>query len=162
MTYLVDDNISRPPLPPFTLETASIKVRKAEDGWNSKNPIAVAKAYTQDSKWRNRSEIFQGRKEIIAFLKKKWVHEKNYRLVKEIWAYKDNRIAVRFAYEYHNQENQWYRAYGNENWEFDQNGLMKTRHASINDVAINEAQRLFTWESKTRPEDHPSLTEMGL
>ncbi|GLS43988.1 DUF1348 family protein [Methylobacterium brachythecii] len=154
---------SRPPLPPFTYESAVKKVRAAEDGWNGGNPEKVSLAYTADSRWRNRSMIFQGREAIVAFLKRKWEHEHEYRLIKEIWAHSENRIAVRFAYEYRNASGSWFRAYGNENWEFDENGLMQVRHASINDIAIQESERLFHWDrSAPRPADHPGLTELGL
>jgi nuclear transport factor 2 (NTF2) superfamily protein len=155
-------NESRPPFPPFTYETAVEKVRKAEDGWNSRNPAQVALAYTPDSRWRNRSTFVNGREEIIAFLTSKWEKEHEYRLIKELWAFTGNRIAVRFAYEWRNEEGQWFRAYGNENWEFDANGLMAVRHASINDVAITEDQRLFHWPQGRRPDDHPGLSDLGL
>ncbi|SFU42334.1 hypothetical protein SAMN02799631_00613 [Methylobacterium sp. 174MFSha1.1] len=154
---------SRPPLPPFTRETALLKVRAAEDGWNGRNPEKVALAYTPDSRWRNRAEIFQGRPAIVAFLTRKWAREHEYRLIKEIWAWSDARIAVRFAYEFHDGSGAWFRAYGNENWEFAQNGLMAARHASINDRPITEGERLFHWDrSGPRPADHPGLTELGL
>ena len=149
-------------VPPFTREIAIRKVRAAEDGWNSRDPERVALAYTVDSRWRNRSEFVTGREEIIAFLKRKWANELEYRLIKELWAFGSDRIAVRFAYESHNPAGQWFRSYGNENWEFDENGLMKVRHASINDVAIKETERLFHWPLGRRPEDHPSLSELGL
>lgn len=152
----------RPPLPPFTLEDAILKVRKAEDAWNNKNPEAVSLAYSADSRWRNRNEFINGRKEIVAFLTRKWAKEQDYRLIKEIWAHTDNRIAVRFAYEYHDASGQWFRAYGNENWEFDDLGYMRARHASINDLAIAESERKFHWPSGPRPEDHPGLSELGL
>src|SRR3954466_14134097 len=139
---------SRPPLPPFNMETAIQKVRLAEDGWNSRDPAKVALAYTQDSRWRNRAEFIVGREAIVAFLTRKWAHELEYRLIKELWAFMDNRIAVRFAYEYHDDSGNWFRAYGNENWEFDGHGLMRTRHASINDVPIAESARLFHWDRK--------------
>jgi uncharacterized protein len=152
-----------PPLPPFTLETAKQKVRAAEDGWNSCDPERVSRAYTVDSRWRNRSEMFQGRPKIVEFLTRKWAKELDYRLIKEIWAFGDNRIAVRFAYEFHDDSDNWFRAYGNENWEFDDNGLMRRRHASINDLPIKEADRKFHWDRKgPRPADHPGLTELGL
>lgn len=155
--------LQRPPVPPFSFEDAVIKVRKAEDAWNCKQPELVAQAYTPDSEWRNRSEFIQGRKEIIKFLSAKWKKELDYRLIKEIWAHGDNRIAVRFAYEWHNDEGQWFRSYGNENWEFDELGYMKARHASINDVAISESERLFLWQGgKARPDDHLGLTELRL
>ncbi len=152
----------RPPLPPFSYEDAVIKVRKAEDAWNGKNPEAIALAYSADSSWRNRAEIFQGRPAIIEFLKRKWDREEDYRLIKEIWAHDGNRIAVRFAYEWHDDSGNWYRSYGNENWEFDQNGLMQARHASINDLRITEAERKFRWPSGPRPADHPGLSDLGL
>ena len=152
----------RPPLPPFSYEEAVIKVRKAEDAWNNKQPELVAKAYTPESKWRNRSEFINGREQIARFLSNKWSRENDYRLIKEIWAHSENRIAVRFAYEWHDSEGCWFRSYGNENWEFDELGYMKVRHASINDIAIEESERLFHWPSGPRPQDHPSLTELGL
>lgn len=153
---------SRPPLPPFDREAAITKVQKAEDGWNGKSPQQVALAYTPDSQWRNRNEFIRGREDIVKFLTKKWEREHEYRLIKELWAYTENRIAVRFAYEYRNDEGQWFRAYGNENWQFDENGLMAYRHASINDLAITEEQRLFHWPEGARPADHPGLSELGL
>ncbi len=154
---------TRPPLPPFTPETARQKVRGAEDGWNTRNPERVSLAYTVDSVWRNRSEFLQGRAAIVAFLTRKWNRELDYRLIKELWAFTDNRIAVRFAYEHHDDSNNWFRAYGNENWEFDEHGLMRARHASINDLPITAAQRLFHWDpSSPRPADHPGLSELGL
>lgn len=152
----------RPPLPPFTYETAVQKVRAAEDGWNNRNAGKVALAYSPDSEWRNRSEFLQGREEIQAFLERKWAKELEYRLVKEIWAFTDNRIAVRFAYEWRDDSGQWYRSYGNENWEFDDKGLMKVRRASINDLPINDQDRLFHWPQGPRPADHPGLNELGL
>ena len=152
----------RPPLPPFTLETATQKVRMAEDGWNSQDPVKVSKAYTPDSVWRNRSEFLKGREEIVRFLTRKWQKENDYRLIKELWAFGENRIAVRFAYEWHDDAGFWFRSYGNENWEFDANGLMAARHASINDLAISEAQRKFLWPSGRRPDDHPGLSDLGL
>ncbi|MGO4449198.1 DUF1348 family protein [Phyllobacterium sp. TAF24] len=153
----------RPPLPPFTRETAIQKVRAAEDGWNTRNPERVALAYTADSYWRNRAEFVQGREAIAAFLARKWNRELDYRLIKELWAFTDNRIAVRFAYEYHDDSGNWFRAYGNENWEFDANGLMQTRFACINDLPIKESERKFFWDrSGPRPADHPGLTELGL
>lgn len=152
----------RPPLPPFTHATAVQKVRAAEDGWNTRNPERVSLAYTTDSRWRNRSEFLEGRPAIVEFLTRKWAKELEYRLIKELWAFSDDRIAVRFAYEWHNEEGAWFRSYGNENWEFDASGLMQTRHASINDVAITEAERLFRWPQGRRPDDHPSLTDLGL
>ena len=152
----------RPPLPPFTRETAIEKVRLAEDGWNTRDPAKVALAYTVDSHWRNRSEFVEGRDEIVAFLTRKWNRELDYRLIKELWAFTDNRIAVRFAYESHDDSGQWYRSYGNENWEFDADGLMHHRYACINDLPIKEADRLFRWPSGRRPDDHPGLSELGL
>ena len=148
--------------PPFTLETAILKVRKAEDGWNSRNPAQVALAYSVDSIWRNRSEFLTGRQQIIEFLTRKWSNELEYRLIKELWAFRENRIAVRFAYESHDPAGQWRRSYGNENWEFDERGLMKHRHASINDLLINESERLFHWPIGRRPDDHPGLSELEL
>ncbi|TXM73330.1 nuclear transport factor 2 family protein [Methylobacterium sp. WL69] len=154
---------ARPPLPPFTKLTAIEKVRAAENGWNGRNPEKVALAYTADSRWRNRSEFFEGRPAIVAFLTAKWAREHEYRLIKEIWAHGDDRIAVRFAYEFHDAGGAWFRAYGNENWEFDAHGLMRVRHASINDRPIAESERLFRWDaSSPRPDDHPGLTELGL
>ncbi len=154
---------ARPPVPPFSYEDAEAKVRKAEDAWNGKKPELVAQAYTADSKWRNRSEFINGREEIVDFLSSKWAKENDYRLIKEIWAHGDDRIAVRFAYEWHDVEGNWYRSYGNENWEFDEHGYMKSRHASINDLSITEAERLFHWPSGTpRPSDHKGLRELGL
>jgi nuclear transport factor 2 (NTF2) superfamily protein len=153
----------RPPFPPFTLETARQKVRGAEDGWNSRNPERVSLAYTEDSVWRNRSEFVRGRAAIVGFLTRKWNRELDYRLIKELWAFTDNRIAVRFAYEYRDDSGNWFRAYGNENWEFDDHGLMRTRHASINDLPIKAADRLFHWPADApRPTDHPGLTDLGL
>ena len=152
----------RPPLPPFTAETAAQKARMAEDAWNSRDPARVALAYTADSRWRNRVEFIRGRAEIEAFLERKWRMELEYRLVKQVWTYRDNRIAVRFAYEHHDARGQWWRSYGNENWEFDEHGLMRTRIASINDLAIDAADRLFHWDLGRRPDDHPSLSELGL
>lgn len=152
----------RPPLPPFDKDSAIEKVRMAENGWNNKNAEKVSLAYSNDSQWRNRSTFIKGRDEIIAFLEGKWERELDYKLIKELWAYSDNRIAVRFAYEYRDADNQWFRAYGNENWEFDELGLMCQRHASINDIRITEAERLFLWEGNIRPEDYASLSELGL
>jgi nuclear transport factor 2 (NTF2) superfamily protein len=152
----------RPPFPPFTRETAIEKVRKAEDAWNGRDAQKVSLAYSIDSRWRNRNEFIHGREEIVAFLTRKWQHERDYRLIKELWAFTGDRIAVRFAYECHDENGQWFRSYGNENWQFDSNGLMTTRHASINDLAITEAERLFHWPSGRRPDDHPSLTDLGL
>lgn len=153
----------RPPFPPFTRESAMLKVRRAEDAWNGRDPAKVALAYTPDSRWRNRSLFLTGREAIVAFLAAKWTQELDYRLIKELWAFTDDRIAVRFAYEYRNQAGEWFRAYGNENWAFDANGLMRERHASINDVPIADADRLFHWDrSGPRPTDHPGLTDLGL
>lgn len=152
----------RPPFPPFTRDTAIQKVRAAEDGWNNRNPDKVALAYTVDSRWRNRAEFPQGRAEISAFLKRKWERELDYRLIKELWAFTDNRIAVRFAYEWRDDSGQWFRSYGNENWEFDANGLMQIRHASINDLPIKESERKFHWPAGPRPADHPGLSDLGL
>lgn len=154
---------ARPPLPPFSRDTATIKVRAAEDAWNSRNPEKVSLAYTEDSRWRNRADFLQGRADIVSFLTKKWIREQQYRLIKEIWAHDDNRIAVRFAYEWHDDSGNWFRSYGNENWEFDENGLMRARHASINDLPIKESERKFHWDrSGPRPADHPGLSELGL
>lgn len=153
---------TRPPLPPFTHETAVQKVRMAEDGWNSRDPERVALAYTVDSRWRNRSEFPRGREQIREFLTRKWQREQQYRLIKELWAFEGHRIAVRFAYEWHDAEGQWYRSYGNENWEFDEHGLMQVRHASINDLPIREDQRLFHWPQGRRPDEYPGLSELGL
>lgn len=153
---------TRPPLPPFTRETALQKVRMAEDGWNSRDPERVALAYTPDSRWRNRHEFPRGREQIRAFLTGKWQREHEYRLIKELWAHTDNRIAVRFAYEWQDASGQWFRSYGNENWEFDEQGLMQARHASINDLPISPAERLFHWPLGRRPDDHPGLSELSL
>lgn len=153
----------RPPLPPFTRDTAIQKVRAAEDGWNSCNPERVSLAYTEDSQWRNRSEFFAGRPAIVEFLTRKWRRELEYRLIKELWAFTENRIAVRFAYEFHDDSGTWFRAYGNENWEFDAHGLMRVRHASINDLPIKPEARKFHWDrTKPRPADHPGLSDLGL
>ena len=152
----------RPPLPPFTAETARQKVRLAEDAWNGRDPARVALAYTPDSQWRNRAEFIDGRAEIEAFLTRKWNRELDYRLIKELWTFSGNRIAVRFAYEYHDDSGNWFRAYGNENWEFDDNGLMRRRIASINDLPIAESERLYRWPLGRRPDDHPGLSELGL
>lgn len=156
-----------PLVPPFTRETAIQKARRAEDAWNTRNPQQVALAYTPDSRWRNRAEFITGREEIVAFLTRKWNRELEYRLIKELWAFEGNRIAVRFAYEFRDDAGlgyggQWYRAYGNENWEFDEAGLMRRRHASINDLRITEQERLFRWPQGRRPDDHPGLSELGL
>jgi uncharacterized protein len=153
---------ARPPFPPFTRKTAIQKVRMAEDGWNSRDPKRVALAYTTDSIWRNRSEFPRGRAEIEEFLTQKWARENEYRLIKELWAFENNRIAVRFAYEWQDALGNWFRAYGNENWEFDENGLMQKRFASINDLAIAESDRKFHWPQGRRPDDHPSLSDLGL
>jgi len=153
---------ARPPLPPFSRETAIQKVRMAEDAWNSRDPERVALAYTVDSQWRNRAEFPIGRQQIIEFLVRKWLKEREYRLIKELWAFDGNRIAVRFAYEWHNDSNEWFRSYGNENWEFDGNGLMQRRYASINDLPIAEAERKFRWPQGRRPDDHPGLSALGL
>lgn len=157
---MVDE--ARPPLPPFTDETARQKVRLAEDAWNSRDPARVALAYTSDSQWRNRSRFISGRAEIVAFLEAKWAAEQEYRLIKEIWAHQGNRIAVRFAYEYCDASGNWFRAYGNENWEFAENGLMRRRIASINDLPIDEKERKLTFPQGRRPDDFPGLTELGL
>mgnify|MGYP000883616675 FL=1 len=150
-------------VPPFTLETAIQKARLAEDAWNSRDPERISLAYTEDSLWHNRGEFIKGRKEIVAFLKRKWAKELDYRLIKEVWTFADNRIAVRFRYEYHDDSNNWFRAYGNENWEFDENGLMRRREACINDVPIKFTDRKFLWEPQgRRPDDYPGLTELGL
>lgn len=154
--------MARPPLPPFTRETAIEKVRQAEDGWNTRDPEKVSLAYSVDSHWRNRSEFIEGRAEIVAFLTRKWNRELDYRLIKELWAVTENRIAVRFAYEWHDDSGHWYRSYGNENWEFDEDGLMRQRHASINDLPIAEADRKYHWPLGRRPDDHPGLSDLGL
>ncbi len=157
--------MSRPPLPPFDTAGAILKIRLAEDAWNSRDPARVALAYTPDSRWRNRSQFITGRAEIERFLTAKWQKEHDYRLIKELWAFAGRRIAVRFAYEYHDEAGQWFRAYGNENWEFDDDGLMRRRLASINDLAIAESDRLFRWkrgETGRRPDDHPGLSDLGL
>src|ERR1700751_6473141 len=156
------DISTRPPVPPFTRETAIQKVRLAEDGWNSRDPEKVALAYTIDSRWRNRAEFPNGREEIIQFLRRKWAKELDYRLIKELWTFEGNRIAVRFAYEFHDDSGNWFRSYGNENWEFDENGLMAERHASINDLSIKEAERKYHWALGRRPADHPGLSDLGL
>ena len=155
-------NDTRPPLPPFTRETSAQKVRMAEDGWNSRDAVKVSLAYTLDSQWRNRAEFPNGREEIVQFLTRKWQRELEYRLIKELWAFDGNRIAVRFAYEWHDAVGNWFRSYGNENWEFDEQGLMMRRYASINDLAIKETQRKFKWPQGRRPNDHPGLSELGL
>ena len=153
---------SRPPLPPFTFETAVQKVRAAEDGWNNRDPQKVSMAYTAGSQWRNRAEFVTGREEIAGLLTRKWNRELDYRLIKEIWAFSSHRIAVRFAYEWHDDAGNWFRSYGNENWEFDDNGLMAVRHASINDLPINAADRKYFWPLGRRPDDHPCLSDLGL
>jgi nuclear transport factor 2 (NTF2) superfamily protein len=152
----------RPPLPPFTADTAALKARKAEDAWNSRDPEAVSLAYTEDSRWRNRAEFLQGRQEIVAFLTRKWARELDYRLIKEVWAFAENRIAVRFAYEWRDDDGQHFRSYGNENWEFDGEGLMRVRIASINDLPIKESDRKYHWPLGRRPDDHPGLSALGL
>ena len=152
----------RAPVPPFDRDGAIIKVRRAEDAWNGRDPVRVSEAYTPDSRWRNRSEFLRGREEIIRFLERKWARELDYRLIKELWAFGDDRIAVRFAYEWHDAAGQWFRSHGNENWLFDAEGYMAERHASINDVAIEEADRLFRWAQGPRPIDHPGLSQLGL
>jgi len=154
--------VSRPPFPPFNKDSAREKVRLAEDGWNSRDPAKVALAYTPDSRWRNRAEFPVGRAEIEAFLARKWARELDYRLIKELWAVSGYRIAVRYAYEYHNDSGQWFRAYGNENWEFAEDGLMAARHASINEHPIRENDRKFHWPLGRRPDDHPGLSDLGL
>jgi nuclear transport factor 2 (NTF2) superfamily protein len=153
--------MNRPPRPPFTQETAIQKVRLAEDAWNSRDPERVALSYTEDSRWRNRSEFLHGRKAIVELLTLKWQREHDYRLIKEIWNAHENRIAVRFAYEWHDDNDNWFRSYGNENWEFDEYGLMRVRHASINDVSISEGDRKYFWPLGRRPDDHPSLSDFG-
>jgi len=162
MTFSSTAQEIRPPLPPFTRETAIQKVRAAEDAWNSKDPDRVKMAYTRDTIWRNRSTFLRGRDEVRAFLEGKWDREMDYRLIKELWSYTDNRIAVRFCYEYHNEKGDWFRAHGNENWEFDGDGFMQHRHASINDVPIKEEDRKFRWTTAIRPQDHPGLSDLGL
>lgn len=149
-------------VPPFTRDTAIAKVRMAEDGWNTRDPERVALVYTEDSQWRNRAEFPQGRAEIIAFLKRKWAKELDYRLIKEMWAFDGNRIAVRFGYEWHDDSGNWFRSYGNENWEFAESGLMQRRFASINDLPIAEAERKYRWPLGRRPDDHPGLSDLGL
>ena len=154
--------MSRPPLPPFDAESAAVKARLAEDAWNSREPARVSLAYTEDSRWRNRAEFLQGREAIVAFLERKWARELDYRLIKEVWAWQGNRIAVRFAYEWHDDSGQWFRSCGNENWEFDEHGLMRMRIASINDLPITEADRRYHWPAGRRPDDHPGLSQLGL
>jgi nuclear transport factor 2 (NTF2) superfamily protein len=153
---------SRPPLPPYTAETAAQKARMAEDAWNTHDPVRVSKAYTENSTWRNRSEFFTGREAIVAFLTRKWSTELEYRLIKELWGFHQNRIAVRFQYEWHDASGAWFRSHGNEQWEFDEHGLMRRREASINDVPIAESDRKFLWPLGPRPADYPGLTELGL
>nr|WP_294914662.1 nuclear transport factor 2 family protein [uncultured Neokomagataea sp.] len=154
--------MARPPLPPFTAETAAQKARLAEDAWNSRDPLKVSQAYSPNSTWRNRDTFLCGQAEIIDFLTQKWTREHEYRLIKEVWSHADNRIAVRFAYEWQDQNGQWFRSYGNENWEFDENGLMQKRFASINDVRITAADRKYHWPLGRRPDDHPGLSALGL
>ena len=151
----------RPPLPPFTVESATQKVRLAEDGWNSRDPAKVSLAYTPDSQWRNRTEFLQGRDAIVEFLTRKWAREREYRLIKELWGFRENRMAVRFAYEWHDDAGDWFRSYGNELWEFDERGLMRRRIASINDAPITDAERKYHWPQGRRPDDHPGLSELG-
>ncbi|WP_250453305.1 nuclear transport factor 2 family protein [Caballeronia sp. ATUFL_M2_KS44] len=153
---------SRPPLPPFDADTAAQKVRLAEDGWNTRDPKRVALAYSEDTRWRNRAEFVTGRAQVEAFLQRKWVRELDYRLIKELWGFTGNRIAVRFAYEWHDDSGNWYRSYGNENWQFNEAGLMTHRHASINDLAIKESERKYHWPLGRRPDDHPGLSDLGL
>jgi uncharacterized protein len=154
--------MDRPPLPPFTAESAAIKARMAEDAWNSRDPERVALAYSVDTRWRNRDEFLEGRPAVIAFLRRKWQREQDYRLIKQVWAFRENRIAVRFAYEWHDDQDNWFRSYGNENWQFDGHGLMTRRIASINDLGITREQRLYRWPPGPRPPDHASLEELGL
>ena len=153
---------ARPPFPPFDAASAAQKARGAEDGWNSRDPARVSLAYSVDSRWRNRATFLKGREQIVAFLAEKWRKEQEYRLIKEVWAFSGNRIAVRFAYEWHDEVGAWFRSYGNENWQFDENGLMTHRHASINDLPIDATQRLFHWPLGRRPDDHPGLSDLGL
>lgn len=152
---------TRSPLPPFTVESATQKVRAAEDGWNTRDPERVALAYSADSRWRNRSEFLVGREQIVAFLRRKWARELDYRLIKELWGFWENRIALRFAYEWHDDSGNWFRSYGNENWEFNERGLMTTRHASINNLPIRESDRKYHWPLGRRPDDHPGLSSFG-
>lgn len=151
----------RPPLPPFTMESATLKVRLAEDGWNNRDPAKVSLAYTPDSQWRNRAEFLQGRDAIVAFLTRKWEREHEYRLIKELWGFRENRMAVRFAYEWHDDGGDWFRSYGNELWEFDERGLMRRRIASINDSPISESERKYHWPQGRRPDDHAGLSDLG-
>jgi nuclear transport factor 2 (NTF2) superfamily protein len=163
MTIESNQTSVRPPVPPFTQESAAKKVRAAENAWNTRDPEKVSLAYTPDSRWRNRSEFFRGRAAIVEFLTRKWNKELDYRLIKELWTFASNRIAVRFAYEWHDDSGNWFRSYGNENWEFDEGGFMRLRYASINDLPIRESERKFRWQAPgPRPEDHPGLTELGL
>jgi len=155
-------NQARPPFPPFTRETAVQKVRLAEDGWNSRDATKVSLAYSADTRWRNRAEFVSNRNEARAFLERKWAKELDYRLIKELWAFTDNRIAVRYAYEWHDDSGNWFRSYGNENWEFGPDGLMTSRHSSINDLPITESERKFHWPLGRRPDDHPGLSDLGL
>lgn len=155
-------SINRPPLPPFTRRSAIEKVRLAEDGWNSRDPVKVALAYTTDTQWRNRAEFIHGRAEAQAFLERKWKKEQEYRLIKELWAFEGNRIAVRYAYEWHDDSGNWFRSYGNENWEFNEDGLMQRRFACLNDLPIREDERLFHWPQGRRPDNHPGLSDLGL
>jgi uncharacterized protein len=152
---------TRPPVPPFTLQTATEKVRLIEDAWNNRDPERLALGYSENSRWRNRAEFLNGRAEVTAFLKRKWARELDYRLIKELWSFDGNRIAVRFAYECHDDSGNWFRSYGNENWEFDDDGLMRTRYASINDLPIKESDRKYHWPLGRRPDDHPGLTDLG-
>jgi len=152
---------TRPPIPPFTLETAIQKVRAAEDAWNSRDPERVARGYSLQSRWRNRSEFIAGREQIVAFLRRKWARELDYRLIKELWTFADNRVAVRFAYEWHDDAGNWFRSYGNENWEYDEHGLNRMRHSSINDLPIREEDRKYRWPLGRRPDDHPGLSSFG-
>jgi uncharacterized protein len=158
----MNQQAQRPPLPPFDRASAIVKIRLAEDGWNSRDPQRVALAYTHDSQWRNRAEFVTGREQIVGFLTRKWTRELDYRLIKELWAYTENRIAVRFAYEWHDDAGNWYRSYGNENWQFDADGLMAQRYACINDLPIGERDRKFFWPQGRRPDAHPGLSELGL
>ena len=152
----------KPPVPPFTVETAARKVRLAEDAWNTRDPDTVVLVYSEDTQWRNRAEFPLGREQVRRFLQRKWARELDYRLIKELWACAGNRIAVRFAYEWHDDSGQWFRSYGNENWEFEEHGLMRRRYASINDLPIREAERRFRWPAGRRPDEHPGLSELGL
>lgn len=161
-TRMSTDQNTRPPFPPFSHETAVLKVRMAEDAWNTRNPERIALAYTQETTWRNRAEFLSGREAIVQFLQRKWAKELDYRLIKELWAFDKSRIAVRFAYEWHDTTGNWYRSYGNENWEFDENGLMHSRIASINDLAIEVSERKYHWPQGRRPDDYPGLSELGL